>query len=202
MAHLRKVALLVVLSIGMLACSLIAGPASPTASVPASPITGPSDTPASTSTVQVSNTHAPSGAPTGAASPSETPNPDLQSVPIPFANLMGIRQYFNPVGIPVQTWNGIPIMPQATTGQEFKPGAVYSFKAAAAIAQGVSFYKGKISALGYSLNGEPATGSAGTGSNALHNSVIYCYKGSQILLIYIAAFDNDTGHIIVVISTQ
>jgi hypothetical protein len=117
-------------------------------------------------------------------------------------NLMGISQYFNPVGQPVQTWNGIPIMPRATAGQEFKPGAVYSFKATATIPQGVSFYKAKISALGYSLNGEPATGSAGTGSNALHNSVLNTYKGSQILLIYIASYDNDTGHITVVISTQ
>jgi hypothetical protein len=115
---------------------------------------------------------------------------------------MGISQYFKPVGGPVQSWNGIPIMPQATAGQEFKPGAVYSFKAPATISQGVSFYKAKISALGFKFNGDTITGSAGTGSNALHNSVLNTYKGAQILLIYIAAYDSDTGHIIVVISTQ
>ena len=198
MAHLRKVALLVVLLIGTLACSLTAAPASPTASLHASPTARSSDTPAFTATVQASNTPAP----TGTAQPSETPNPLSLLVPPPFMNLMGISKYFNPVGQPVQTWNGNTIMPQATAGQEFIPGAVYSFKATAAISQGVSFYKAKISALGFSLNGEPMTGSAGTGGNALHNSVLNCYKGSQILLIYIASYDNDTGHIFVVISTQ
>ena len=198
MDHLRRYVLLVFLLFGALACSLTSAPAAPTATVQVFPTTGPSETPASTATVQALDTPAP----TETASPSDTPDPLLQLMPMPILNLMSISQYFNPVGQPAQTWNGIPIMPEATAGQEFKPGAVYSFKAAATIAQGVSFYRAKISALGFFLNGEPATGSAGTGSNAMHNSVLNCYKGSQVLLIYLTSYDSDTGHIIVVISTQ
>ncbi len=199
MAHFRRYALLVFLLIGVLACSLVGAPATPMATVEASPTVGATDTPAFTATVEASNTPAP----TEAASPSKTPDTLSQSMPMPFTNLMGVSQYFNPVGQPVATWNGIPIMPQATAGQEFILGQVYSFKAAATIAQGVSFYQAKIPALGFSLNGSgPGTGSAGTGSNAQHNSSFEFYKGTQILLIYINSYDSDPNTIFVVISTQ
>jgi hypothetical protein len=199
MSQLRKVTFLGFLLTGALACSLTAGPASPTARLQVSTTTtSASDTPVVTATAQASATPAL----TEPASPSETPNAQSPSLPLPFANLSGISQYYNPVGQPVQTWNGIPIMPQATAGQEFKPGAVYSFKATAVISQAVSFYQGKMPALGYAINGGPGTGSAGTGSNALHNSFLYYFKGSQIILMYILSYDNNPGHIIVVISTQ
>ena len=124
-------------------------------------------------------------------------------MPQPFANLANISQYFNPVGQPVPNWNGIPIMPEATAGQEFKPGQLYSFKATATIAQAVSFYQAKLPALGYtSFMPGPATGSAGTGPNAIHNSFLYMLKGTNILLIYIASYDSDPSHVSVVISTQ
>ena len=199
MAPLRKFVALSVLLIFTLACGLIAAPATPTASPQASPTPASSDTPAFTPTIPATDTPASTDTP----SPSDTPNPLSQLMPAPFTNLMGgISQFFNPVGQPVQTWNGIPIMPQAAAGQEFKPGEIYSFKAAATVAQGESFYQAKISALGFSLNGGPATGSAGTGSNAQHNSFLYFYKGSRILLISITSFDSDPNTIIVVISTQ
>jgi len=38
--------------------------------------------------------------------------------------------YFNPQGTPLSEWNGIPIMPQATVGQEYNDGT-YSFKVSA-----------------------------------------------------------------------
>jgi hypothetical protein len=198
MSQLQRVTFLGLLLTGALACSVTAAPVSPTASLQASPTTSSSDTPVLPATAQASDTPAL----TEPASPSETPDAQSPSLPLPFANLSGISQYYNPVGQPVSTWNGIPIMPQATAGQEFKPGAVYSFKATAVISQAVSFYQGKMSPLGYSINGGPGTGSAGTGSNALHNSFLYYFKGSQIILIYILSYDNDSGHIIVVISTQ
>jgi alpha-galactosidase len=199
MAPLRTYALLVFLLTGMLACSLTSVPATPTATVPASPTTQPTDTPAPTATEAATATPAP----TETAAPSETPDALFQSLPQAFLNLQaGVTQYFNPVGQPAQTWNGIPIMPQASAGQEFQPGAVYSFKAAATIAQGVSFYKSKMTALGYSLNGEPSSGSGGSGANAEHDSFIYLYKGSQVTLIYVASYDSDPGTIMVVISTQ
>ncbi len=124
-------------------------------------------------------------------------------MPAPFTNLSDVSQYFNPVGQPVQSWNGIPIMSEAVAGQEFKPGQVYSFKAAATISQAADFYQSKLPPLGYtSFMPGPATGSAGTGANAIHNSFLYMLKGSQILLIYIASYDSDPSHVSVVLSTQ
>jgi hypothetical protein len=122
--------------------------------------------------------------------------------PLPFVNLGGVSQFFNPVGQPVQNWNGIPIMPQATAGQEFKTGQVYSFKATANISQAVSFYEAQMPPLGFSTLTGPATGTAGTGSNAIHNSVLEFMKGTKLVLLYIASFDSDPTHVSVVISTQ
>ena len=199
MTSLRKYAILIILLTGVLACSLVAAPATPTVAVPASPTMGPTEPPASTATIAASDTPAA----TEAASPSDTPDAQSGSLPVPFSNLMNVSQYFNPVGQPVQDWNGVPIMPQATAGQEFKPGAVYSFKATATIEQAASFYQEKMPALGYtSFMAGPATGSSGTGGNAMHNSFLYFTKSSQILLLYIASYDTDSGHVSVVISTQ
>jgi hypothetical protein len=192
MDHLRRYALLVFLLVGTLGCSLTAAPATPTATVEALPTVASSDTPPFTATVEASDT----------PPPSETPDAFLQSLPAPFANLNGVSQYFNPVGQPAESWNGLPIMPQATAGQEFKPGAVYGFKAPATIAQGVSFYQGKLPALGFSLNGGLATGSGGSGAQAEHDSFLEYFKGAQILIIYIASYDSDPGTIMVVISRE
>lgn len=121
----------------------------------------------------------------------------------PFANLSGISQYFNPTGQPASAWNGIPIMPAATAGQEWAAQQVYSFKAPGKIADAVSFYQAKMPPLGYtSFMPGPATGSAGTGNDAIHNSVLMFTKGSQFLLIYIASYDSDPSHFSVVISVQ
>lgn len=199
MTYLRKYTFFVFLLTGSLACSLITAPALPTANVQASPTIFSTDTPIFTATVEASDTPAP----TEAVSPTDTPDLGMPSLPLAFLNMMSVSQYFNPVGQPVQTWQDIPIMPQATAGQEFKTGMVYSFKATATISEGVNFYMPKMSALGFTLNaGGAATGSAGTGSNAMHNSALNYYKGSQVLLIYITSFDSNLNQIIVVISTQ
>ncbi len=199
MNHLRNAVLLIALLLSTLACSLTGAAATPTVTVQASPMILPTNPPQPTAAIQPSDTPAP----TQMASPSDTPDASSGSLPIPFANLSNVSQYFNPVGQPASTWNGIPIMPEATAGQEFKAGAVYSFKATATIAQAASFYEAKLPALGFaSFMAGPSTGSAGTGSNAIHDSFLYFMKGSQILLIYIASYDSDLAHASVVISTQ
>ena len=108
--------------------------------------------------------------------------------------LMNVAQYFNPVGIPVQNWHNIPIMSQATEGQEFKTN-VYSYTAAATLAQARQFYVSKAGSLG--LTNSPGTGYSGTGNNASHNVDFTSHN----LSIVLTSFDNDTGHVIVVIST-
>lgn len=198
MADLYKYTFFVFLMIVSLACSLITIPAAPTTNIQASPTLESTATQASAATGSASI----APAPTETIPPTDTPDPALSSIPLPFMNMMGIGQFFNPVGQPVQTWHDGNIMPQVTSGQDFKSGAVYSFRATATISQGVSFYETKMPKLGYLLYGGPGTGSAGTGSNAMHNSFLDWYKGSQVFLIYITSYDSNPNQVIVVLSTQ
>ena len=57
--------------------------------------------------------------------------------------------YFNPQGTPVETWKDIPIMPQATVGQEFTDTTTYSFKADVTAQEVTDFYSEKLAALGW-----------------------------------------------------
>ena len=206
MSDLRRVRILLVLWIATLACGLFSRPISPTATAQASPTISSqaaTDTPAPTATVEAAAQPSDTPASPQAAPATDTPNAQSQ-MPVPFANLEGgVAQYFDPVGQPVQTWNGIPIMPQATAGQEFKPGQVYSFKAAATRDEAANFYQSKLPALGFnSLMAGPATGSSGSGSNTMKENFLWYLKGTQTVIFYIASYDSDPAHVIVVISTQ
>jgi hypothetical protein len=108
------------------------------------------------------------------------------------ADLFNISQYFNPVGTPLTSWNGVPVMPQATAGQSYTVN-VYSFKADATIPDAVKFYQAPAKALGI-LTG-PGTGYGGTGSNAVHNAVYLNFKAA----IAIYSYDSNPKQIMVVI---
>jgi hypothetical protein len=58
--------------------------------------------------------------------------------------------FFNPQGTPVSEWNGIPVMPKATAGQEFKDSKTYSFKVNATVKDAQDFYKAELEKLGWS----------------------------------------------------
>ena len=58
--------------------------------------------------------------------------------------------YFNPQGAPVSEWRGIPIMPQATTGQEFTDTDTYSFKVDASVEEVQNYYSTELDKLGWS----------------------------------------------------
>ena len=199
MLAVRSLTAAAVLSIASLACGLFSRSVLPTPVPQPSPVVIPSDTSAAAPSAAASDTPAPSQ-PVPAVT--DTPNPLTQGLPLPFANMEQISQYFEPFGQPASDWNGIPIMPEATAGQEFKPGQVYSFKATATIEQCVSFYESKLPAAGYTsyIPGGTASGTNGSGSNAMHSSLLYMIKGTQVLLINIASYDSDPGHSIVVMS--
>ena len=57
--------------------------------------------------------------------------------------------YFDPQGTPLSEWNGVPIMPQATSGQEFND-YTYSFKVNTSIEDAVAYYKDELAKLGWS----------------------------------------------------
>ena len=56
---------------------------------------------------------------------------------------------FNPQGTPVQEWRGIPVLSQATAGQEFSETNSYSFKANVTPKEVQDFYVEKMTALGW-----------------------------------------------------
>lgn len=148
-----------------------------------------SNTPAFTATVITTDTPVPSAM----ALPFVTPNSTMVQLPGFMNNMSNVSQYYNPVGSPVKSWNDVPIMSQATAAQDWNNG-VYSYKANATLNQAVAFYS-KFNPPG-SFGMPPGTGSAGTGANAIHNAT-FIYPD---MLIDIVSYDNDPGHVIVVIS--
>jgi hypothetical protein len=93
----------------------------------------------------------------------------------------------------MQNWHDVPIMPQATAGQEYKPN-LYSYVAKATLDQAEQYYIGKVAALG--IVNAPATSYGGSGSQATHSVIFYSYD----LTILINSYDNDSSHLTVVIS--
>lgn len=87
------------------------------------------------------------------ALPSAFPMETLQALPSVAPTIEALATVFgdisNPQGTPVQEWKGIPIMPQATAGQEFSNNNTYSFKAAVTTQEVQDFYNEKLTALGW-----------------------------------------------------
>lgn len=63
--------------------------------------------------------------------------------------IAGVANYFDPQGTPVAEWNGLPIMSQATAGQEFDANN-YSFKFSGTVKEAVDFYTAALSEAGWS----------------------------------------------------
>lgn len=90
---------------------------------------------------------------------SQIPVETLEALPSALPDIQG---YFDPQGTPVSEWNGIPVMPQATAGQEFADTHTYSFKVNATVAEAQEFYKTKLEDLGWSsFFNMPGGGSGG-----------------------------------------
>ena len=89
---------------------------------------------------------------------------------------------FNPQGEPVSEWNGIPVMPQATTGQEFAESNTYSFKADATVEAATEFYNAEMVNAGWS--------STFTMPGDENGAVLVYSKGSNIATITITSTDG------------
>jgi len=105
----------------------------------------------------------------------------LEALPSSMPDFEGM---FNPQGEPVAEWNGIPIMSQATAGQEFTDSKTYSFKANVTVKEASDFYTDALVKLGWS-----STMSI-PGDN---NSAVLVYsKGSNFLNVTITAQGDAT----------
>jgi hypothetical protein len=100
MSRLFKLLLVAILGLFILACSLITGPISEVQDVASTAEAFASEIPLET--VQALTT--------------VIPLDTLEALP---SAIPDIGNYFDPTGTPVEQWNGIPIMPQATVGEEF-----------------------------------------------------------------------------------
>ncbi len=137
MSRLFKVSMFTLVLVFLLACSLISNPVN--------------DVKNAANTAQAVASDVSSFA---SAMPMETlealattmPLGTLEALPSEIAQ---IGNYFDPQGTPVAEWNGIPIMPQATAGQEFDANN-YSFKYAGTAKDAADFYTSNLSAAGWS----------------------------------------------------
>lgn len=129
MSRVFKLLLVTILALFILACGLISNPFS-----------------------DVQN-----AASTAEAFASEMPVETLQSlttaIPVQtieaFPSMLpDIGNYFDPTGTPVEEWNGIPIMPQATVGEEFGE-STYSYTVPVAATDVQTFYNQKMEELGW-----------------------------------------------------
>lgn len=83
------------------------------------------------------------------ALPSALPMETIEAVASNIPDLENFN-YFDPQGAPVAEWEGIPIMPQATAGQEFADTNTYSFKTDATPQEVQEFYDSQLTDLGWS----------------------------------------------------
>ena len=121
------------------------------------------------------------------ALPSAIPVETLQALPsvAPTFEALATQfgNYFDPQGTPVTEWNGIPIMPQATAGQEFD-AATYSFKATVTVQEAQDFYNAQLMGLGWT---QPFSVPGGADA-----AVMVFQREDQVLTITITSIEGST----------
>ncbi len=104
----------------------------------------------------------------------------LKALPSSVPNL---GNYLDPNGKPVTIWNNLPIMPQATAGQEYN-SSTYSFKASGVTATDVqTFYTTQLKKLGWSTQFNAEGGNQG--------GVMLFSKDSNLLSITIVTSGSN-----------
>jgi hypothetical protein len=113
--------------------------------------------------------------------------PTIEALATQFGNAL------NPQGAPAQEWKGVPIMPQATAGQEFTENGtnIYSFKASVTAQEVQDFYKDKMTALGWNQSFSMPGGSEGgfmafQKDSSFLTIVITSSKGAVVVLLTLA----------------
>ncbi|MBI2757156.1 MAG: hypothetical protein HYX49_00590 [Chloroflexi bacterium] len=124
---------------------------------------------------------------TAQAIASSMPIETLQALP---SSMPDVGGYANPTGQPVSDWNGIPIMPAASVGQEFNQNT-YSFKVKDTLENAQTFYNDNLKALGWT--------SAFSAQGGTQGGVMLFTKGSSVLSITVTETD---GELLVLLITQ
>ena len=144
MSRLSKILSLIVLLVFLLACNFVTQPLNDAQNLARTAQAVASSLPVETLQAAASQI--------ASAIPQET----LQALPSAIPTLQALASslpdfgnMFDPQGTPVQEWRGIPILPEATAGQEFSENNTYSFKANVTAKDVQDFYTEKLEALGW-----------------------------------------------------
>ena len=101
-----------------------------------------------------------------------------------------VGKYFDPSGTPVDQWNSIPVMPQATAGEEFSE-STYSYTVPASATDVQQFYNQNMEGLGWnSPFGFQVSEEGG---------IMFFQKEGEFLTITIAPDQNDDNSVDVIL---
>ena len=163
-------------------------------SVPSTQVPASAQMPVATGTPTSFTTDTPAQTPTSTPVP-VTATPTLQPASatmiyslVSTGALLEGTQMLSPVGSPLQSWHEVPIMPQATAGQEFS-NIMYIYRAHATLDQARQFYTNNSQSLGLTNSSGPD--SYGVGLFAGHGFTFPGYK----LEICIFSFDDSTDSV-------
>ena len=171
MSRLFKLLLVAVLGIFILACGLISNPISDVENVASTAQAFASEMPLET--VQAFTTNL----------PMET----IEALP---SMIPDVASYFDPTGTPVDEWNGIPVMPAATAGEEFSE-STYSYTVPSSTTDVQTFYTQKMEELGWTSSFSfPVSGEGG---------ILVFQKENELATITIALDQNDSNSVDVIL---
>ena len=174
MSRLNKLISITILVLFILACNFVTEPISDVQNIAGTAQSIASALPMETLQALASQVASQVPVETFQALPSAVPS--LEAFATEFGDL------FNPQGTPVQVWREIPILPQATAGQEFE-GGNYSFKVNATSKEVQDYYNAELPKLGWEELSTPTQG----------DTVVMIFsKGNNILTINVTASESET----------
>lgn len=180
MSRLNKLISITILVLFILACNFVTEPISDVQNIAGTAQSIASALPIETIQALASQVVTQIPAETLQALPSAAPT--LEALATEFGNM------FNPQGTPVEAWREIPIMPQATAGQEFD-GGTYSFKANVTVQEVQNYYAEQLAGLGWE-----ETFNAPVDANG---GIMLFSKGSNILTITMASTTEDGSTVVI-----
>ena len=171
MSRLLKLLLVTILALFILACGLITGPISDIENAASTAESFASALPVET--IEAFTT----------AIPLQT----LEALP---SAIPDVGNYFDPTGTPVDQWNDIPVMPQATAGEEFGE-STYSYTVPAPASDVQAFYTQKLEELGWtSALNFPISDEGG---------LLSFQKDNDFVIITISPDQNDSNSVDVIL---
>ena len=174
MSRLLKILLGSLMGLFILACGLVTGPISDVEKAASTAESFASALPINTIEALATN----------------IPIQTLEALP---SEIPDYRNYFSPEGTPVEQWNDIPIMPQATVGQEFND-KTYSYTVPLPASDVQAFYDQHMEALGW-------TSSFGFQPSEEGGILLY-QKDSEFLTITMVADQDGSNGVDVLLQKQ